>query len=82
MISIRLVYLAHIIFIDAVPTENQQFSAEAQIAGPSGFISVNIVGLFETAILATNHATRWVKVWIDSGYAERALSDAFNIMRA
>lgn len=82
MNSIRINYLKHIIFVDAIPTENQTFSAEAQIAGPSGFINITISGVFETATSATDFSTHWVKQWIDSGCAKKALADAFTKLRA
>ncbi|ATQ75101.1 hypothetical protein CR152_11640 [Massilia violaceinigra] len=70
-------YLDYVIYPDATITATGEFSAEAQIAGPTGFISFAALGVFETATAATDHATRWVQEWIDSGIAEQALADAF-----
>lgn len=78
MTRTQVEYREYSIYPDAVPSDDGHFSAEAQIAGPSGFISFAALGTFETAAEATDHATRWVKEWIDSGIAEQALAEAFN----
>lgn len=81
METVRINYLKHIIFLDVYATENQNFFVEAQIAGPSGFMSTNVVGIFNTALLATEFATHWAKRWVDSGCSEKALADAFKKLR-
>ncbi|NHZ94535.1 hypothetical protein [Massilia sp. CCM 8734] len=71
-------YRGYFIYADAMPTADAHFSAEAQVAGPSGFINFAALGTFKTDAEATDHATRWVQEWIDSGIAEQALAEAFN----
>lgn len=67
-------YRDYFIYADAVPTADGNFSADAQIAGPCGFISFAALGMFETAAEATDHATRWVLEWIDNSLADQALA--------
>lgn len=78
MTKTQVEYREYLIYADAVRTVDDQFSAEVQVAGPSGLISFTALGLFDTAPAAKDHATHWIKEWIDSGIAEQALADAIN----
>ncbi|NHZ40129.1 hypothetical protein [Massilia aquatica] len=78
MIKMRVDYLGYVIYVDAVLGVDKKFCAGAQVAGPTGFIGFTDLGIFATDTEAIECTTRWVKKWIDSGVADKALAEAFS----